>query len=175
MSRFVTLVVLLMIALASPRAADQTPRPLPLSSTSSWLPRGVEALPPELLELLRTNPYAFFRIVNRTWASRVCEAFGNRQAVVRVRLHGDAHVEQYAITDTAFGLDDFDDTAEGPATIDLVRFIGSIIIATHERGWDDQAAGITDQFLRGYQLGLNDPSFVPDVRAFVQRLRQTTV
>ena len=32
-----------------------------------------------------------------------------------VRLHGDAHVEQFAFTNDAWGLDDFDDSARGPA------------------------------------------------------------
>ena len=49
------------------------------------------------------------------------------------RLHGDAHIEQYALTRAARGLDDFDDSAVGPAVIDLVRFLGSIDLALRNR------------------------------------------
>jgi len=99
----------------APLAREQQPRTDVLK-----VPEGSARLPAEFMQLLQTNPYAFFRFVNRPWASRVCDAFGrDRDALVKVRLHGDAHVEQYAFTDTAYGLDDFDDTAEGPAVIDL--------------------------------------------------------
>ena len=149
-----------------PLAQDQKPRTDVLK-----VPPGSARLPAEFAQLLQTHPYAFFRFVNRPWASRVCDAFG-RDALVKVRLHGDAHIEQYAFTDTAYGLDDFDDTAEGPAVIDLVRFIGSIRVAARDRGWSEQIDHITDEFLRGYQRGLNDPAFRPGVPGFVTRLRQ---
>ena len=66
-----------------------------------------------------------------------------------VRLHGDAHLEQYAFTDTAFGLDDFDNTTEGSAVIDLVRFIGSMRLVTRERGWTGDSERLTDAFFQG--------------------------
>lgn len=136
------------------------------------MPAGSDRLPAEFIQLLRTHPFAFFRFVNRAWASRVCDAFEqDRNAPVKVRLHGDAHIEQYAFTDTAYGLDDFDDTAEGPAVIDLVRFIGSIRVAAQDRGWAEHIDAITDAFLRAYQRGLNDPTFRPAVPRFVTRLR----
>ena len=33
-------------------------------------------------------------------------------------LHGDAHLEQYAITDLGRGLTDFDDSSRGPAIVE---------------------------------------------------------
>ena len=39
-----------------------------------------------------------------------------------VTLHGDPHLEQYAVTDAGRGLTDFDDASKGPAILDLVRF-----------------------------------------------------
>ena len=171
MFRLRPLLVALMLGLlhgAVPLAQDQKPRTDVLK-----VPTGSARLPSEFVQLLQTHPYAFFRFVNRPWASRVCDAFGrDRDALVKVRLHGDAHIEQYAFTDTAYGLDDFDDTAEGPAVIDLVRFIGSIRVAARDRGWTDQIDLITDEFLRGYQRGLNDPTFRSDQPGFVTRLRQ---
>jgi hypothetical protein len=53
-----------------------------------------------------------------------------------------------------------------------VRFVGSIRVAARDRGWSDQIDRITDEFLRGYQRGLNDPTFRPGVPGFVTRLRQ---
>jgi hypothetical protein len=88
-----------------------------------------------------------------------------------VRLHGDAHVEQYGLTSQAHGLDDFDDSAEGPAVVDLVRFIGSIDLAAARRGWQSRTSQAIDQFLKGYQQGLRDPSYVPRTPSLVERLR----
>jgi uncharacterized protein DUF2252 len=164
-------VLALVFALAgfAPRAAADSPQ----KADMLRVPAGSARLPPEFVQLLKTHPYAFFRLVNRSWASRVCDAFGrDRDAQTNVRLHGDAHIEQYAFTDTAYGLDDFDDTAEGPAVIDLVRFIGSIRVAAQDRGWADQIEPMTDAFLRGYQRGLDDPTFRPDAPRFVTRLRR---
>jgi hypothetical protein len=43
-----------------------------------------------------------------------------------VRLHGDAHIGQFAVTADEWGLGDFDDSTRGPAFVDIVRFLGSI-------------------------------------------------
>ena len=86
---------------------------------------------PQLIERLRADPYVYFRFVNRSWGARVCDVFGrDRRATPIVRLHGDAHLEQFAVTKDAWGLDDFDDSARGPAAIDIVRFLGSIALLT---------------------------------------------
>ena len=90
-------------------------------------PESLERAAPELIERLRADPYNYFRFVNRPWIARVCDDLGSdlRDLPV-VRLHGDAHVEQFAIAQDAWGLDDFDDSARGPAAVDIVRFLGSI-------------------------------------------------
>jgi hypothetical protein len=141
-----------------------------------WLPASSEPLAPELVEALRASPYAFFRFANRGWASRVCAAFADDlKSLDQVRLHGDAHVEQYAVTDSAYGLDDFDDTAQGPSIIDLVRFLGSLRLAARERGWSGQFDRLADAFLRGYRRGLNEPSANGPTPRIVGRLRQRPV
>jgi hypothetical protein len=121
---------------------------------------------------MRQDPYSFFRRVNRVWTERVCQAF-SAEKMPSVRLHGDAHVEQYGLTATAHGLDDFDDSAEGPAVVDLVRFIGSLELAAARRGW--RADRAIDQFLNGYQRGLRDPSYSPRAPGVVERLRVKSV
>ena len=80
---------------------------------------------PELARKLAGSPMALFRFVNEAWTEATCAALsGEVPLLPTARLHGDAHVEQYAMTATARGLDDFDDSARGPAAIDLVRFVG---------------------------------------------------
>ncbi|MGH9145408.1 MAG: DUF2252 family protein, partial [Vicinamibacterales bacterium] len=130
-------------------------------------------LPPVLVATLRQDPYAFFRRVNRVWSERVCQAFSHEK-MPSVRVHGDAHVEQYALTSRAHGLDDFDDSAEGPAVVDLVRFIGSLDLAAARRGWQSRTSHAMDQFLKGYQQALRDPSYVPRTPNVVERLRART-
>ncbi|HEY7447604.1 MAG TPA: DUF2252 family protein, partial [Vicinamibacterales bacterium] len=140
---------------------------------SEWLgDQNPSSLPRVLVETIRQDPYSFFRRVNRVWTERVCQAFGSEK-MPSVRLHGDAHVEQYGLTATAQGLDDFDDSAEGPAVVDLVRFIGSLDLAAARRGW--RANRAIDQFLDGYQRGLQDPSYSPRAPGVVQRLRAKPV
>ena len=91
--------------------------------------------PANLLDELRADPFTYFRFINRAWIARVCEAFADVPGVPIVRLHGDAHVEQFAVARGAWGLDDFDDYAQGPVFVDIIRFLGSIDLATRNRGW----------------------------------------
>ena len=78
-----------------------------------------------------------------------------------VRLHGDAHVGQFAVTRDAWGLADFDDSAHGPEFIDVVRFLGSIDLATRQRGWARDRDALWDRFFAGYRAGLTDPNYRP--------------
>jgi uncharacterized protein (DUF2252 family) len=90
-------------------------------------PDSLDRATPQLIERLRADPYVFFRFVNRSWIARVCDDFGaDLRTTAIVRLHGDAHLEQFTLTKDAWGLDDLDDSARCPAAIDVVRFLGSI-------------------------------------------------
>ena len=88
-----------------------------------------------------------------------------------MQLHGDAHVEQYALTKDAWGLDDFDDSARGPALVDIVRFLGSIDLAVRRRGWSRERDRMFDRFLAGYRRGLSEPSDQPPEPDIVRVLR----
>jgi len=153
---------------ATPRpqvAAPQSPRLAPE-------PAQVAAAPPDLLARLRGDTFNYFRFLNRLWAQRVCEAFAaDVQQAPAAQLHGDAHLEQYAFTTTARGLDDFDDSARGPLVIDLVRFLGSIELTARDRGWRRGTDTLFDRFLEGYRKGLADEHYLPPEPAVVQRLR----
>ncbi len=135
-------------------------------------PDAIDVAPPPLIGQLRTNPITYFRFVNRPWVARVCDVFADdMRQLAMVRLHGDAHVEQFALTDTAWGLDDFDDSAQGPALVDIVRFLGSIDLVARQRGWTAKREALFDRFLEGYRRGLAEPGYrfpQPDI---VRRLR----
>ena len=108
---------------------------------------------PDLERRLRADLYAFFRFTNREFAQRVCAAFSERR-MPDVNLHGDAHLEQYAITGSGQGLADYDDAASGPAVLDLVRFGVSLRLMGTLEGWSTDHA--LDEFLRGYREGLSE-------------------
>jgi Uncharacterized protein conserved in bacteria (DUF2252) len=130
------------------------------------------AAPPALQERLREDPFVYFRLLNTDWAAAVCEAFrGELPALPTAILHGDAHLEQYAVTATAHGLDDFDDAAHGPSVIDLVRFLGSTELVARRRGWTADRERLFDRFFDGYSRSLADPSYQPPEPAVVARLR----
>jgi Uncharacterized protein conserved in bacteria (DUF2252) len=129
---------------------------------------------PALVDQLRADPFTYFRFVNHPWIARACQAFADLPAGPAVRLHGDAHVEQFAVTRDAFGLDDFDDAAHGPAFVDIVRYMGSIDLVLREQGWTHDRDRLWDRFLDGYRRGLADPTYRPREPAVVQRLRAKT-
>src|SRR5262245_3256513 len=129
------------------------------------------AASPELLERMRATPHDYFRFINHEWTARVCELFDRDiPHLPTVQLHGDAHIEQYALTSQAWGLDDFDDSTRGPALADIVRFLGSIDLAAQQRGWSRERDRVVDRFLAGYRQGLSAPLESPSQPGIVRRL-----
>jgi hypothetical protein len=128
-----------------------------------------------LRDRLREDPFVYFRFVNREWAGRVCTAFkDDLHSLPTVILHGDVHVEQYAVTADARGLDDFDDAARGPSVVDIVRFLGSVDLIARRRGWTAQRERLFDTFFDGYTRALINPVYLPPDPAVVKRLRART-
>ena len=131
---------------------------------------------PGLAGKVASSPFALFRFVNEAWTQATCEALSDEVPMLpTARLHGDAHIEQYAITATARGLDDFDDSARGPAAIDVVRFLGSLELTAKARGWDRDVPRVIDAFFDGYRHGLEDPAYLPRDPTVVTRLRAEPV
>ena len=116
---------------------------------------------PEVLERVRATAYNYFRLANLEWTARVCAMLGADDLEPIVQLHGDAHVEQFAYMQDAWGLDDFDDAARGPAAVDVVRFLGSLDLAARQRGWSGDRDKLFDRFFEGYRKGLSDPGYLP--------------
>jgi hypothetical protein len=154
----------IVLAIVPPAAGQLRPDPAALAS-----------VPPELIERLRADPFTYFRFVNRRWTARVCEIFADVTDVPIIRLHGDAHVEQFALTKDAWGLVDFDDSARGPAFVDIVRYLGSIELVVRERGWTTRRDALWDRFLEGYRRGLATPDYRPPEPGVVHRLRAQTL
>src|SRR6266550_798219 len=135
-------------------------------------PESLERATPALIKQLRGAPYDYFRFVNRSWIARVCDDFSSDlEGLPVVRLHGDAHVEQFALAKDAWGLDDFDDSARGPAVVDIVRFLGSIDLAARQRSWEKDRDRLFDRFVEGYKRGLAEPHYLPPPPDIIGRLR----
>src|SRR4030042_1245668 len=110
---------------------------------------------PDLLERLTATAHGYFRFVNAAFAGEACPLFSDpASSMPEVNLHGDAHVEQYAVTSLGRGLTDFDDCTRGKAVIDLVRFGSSLLLAARAQGWSAEERRFVDAFLEGYRSGL---------------------
>jgi uncharacterized protein (DUF2252 family) len=132
---------------------------------------------PELLERIEASPHGYFRFINIPFSEEVCRRFADLiHDAPQVNLHGDAHLEQYAVTDLGRGLTDFDDTSVGPAVIDLVRFGVSLELTARAHGWQTRAGEFYERFLEGYRAALMNPTLqapAPTFAAEIQKEFQT--
>jgi hypothetical protein len=126
---------------------------------------------PDLVDRLRETPHRYFRFINAAFTQAVCGRFKDAGGLPDVNLHGDAHVEQYAVTSLGRGLTDFDDSARGPNVIDLVRFGVSLELASRERAWTGEGRRAFDRFLEGYDAALGDPKLEVPPPPIVLRAR----
>lgn len=119
------------------------------------------------------SPFRLFRFANISFSREVCAAFQDLAGrLAPVNLHGDAHLEQYAVSDTGWGLTDFDDSSRGPAVLDLVRFGASLRLAAREQGWPRPSRpDVVGEVLRGYHAALEDPTRAAYPPPIVDRLR----
>ena len=126
---------------------------------------------PALRARLRATPHGYFRFINAAFTRELCRRFkGLKQSQPEVTLHGDCHVEQYAVTELGRGLTDFDDSAGGPAYVDIVRFGVSLHLAARQRGWTREADGIYEAFRRGYREALLEPRTTAPEPAVARRI-----
>ncbi len=127
---------------------------------------------PDLTSRIAESPHAYFRFVGHRFAAAVCKRFeAQATSMPRVRLHGDPHVEQYAVTDLGRWIGDYDDASIGPASIDLVRFGTSAILAGRQHGLSAaQIDGLIAALFRGYAEGLKRAQLPKDPPAFASAL-----
>jgi hypothetical protein len=129
---------------------------------------------PELVHKLHSSPYAYFRLLSDQFAQHVCDEYAETLLDAQtVNLHGDAHIEQYAVTRDGFGLEDFDHGGFGPAVIDLVRFAASIHVACHGASYECRPEPAVEKFLETYRTALNEPDRAPVEPSIVARLRKS--
>ncbi len=128
---------------------------------------------PELLQRILKTPHGYFRYINIPFSHEICRRFLSfLPSAPSFNLHGDAHVEQYAITDLGRGLTDFDDSSTGPAVIDLLRFGVSLRLACMANGWESEAEQLYEKFLFGYRVALTDPETIAPEPALVARIKK---
>jgi uncharacterized protein (DUF2252 family) len=104
------------------------------------------------LAKLAESPFSFFRGTTPLFYRRLFAAFpAALQEAPRTIVHGDLHLENFSVlpgpAGVTYGLDDFDEATPGPASIDLVRGLASIVVAYGE----DQS--LLTAFLDGYGKG----------------------
>jgi hypothetical protein len=169
--RHLAAVAALGVCLGPAVCAAEPPRgPLAERLAISAQPRDLAANP-QLLARLRGSAHGYYRFINVPFSQAVCERFQDVASdLPAVNLHGDAHLEQYAVTSLGRGLTDFDDSSTGPFVIDLMRFGVSLRLAAQAHGWDRDGT-ILEAFLRGYRAALKDPGYLPVEPALVPRLR----
>jgi uncharacterized protein (DUF2252 family) len=127
---------------------------------------------PDLIAKISSTPHAYFRFVNAGFAAETCRLFTDAlTAFPEVNLHGDAHVEQYTVTNLGRGLSDFDDCTRGVPVIDLVRFGSSLVLAARQKGWGLEERKVVDDFLHGYRDGLGGGRLRMDMPVVATRLR----
>ena len=127
---------------------------------------------PKLLKRILRGPHGYFRFINEIFAEEVCVRFRDDLGwIPNVSLQGDAHLENYAITERGRGLTDFDAATLGPVVLDLVRFGVSIHLASRVNGWEKEAEPIVNSFLSGYRAALEDPELTVPPPELVSRIR----
>jgi hypothetical protein len=126
----------------------------------------------EVMERIVDTPHHYFRFVNAAFAREVCRRFADvMPSLPEVNLHGDAHLEQFAVTPHSAGLADFDDSATGPAVVDLVRFGASIKLTLRQKDWSDPTNEVVESFLTAYREGLGPSPPEASIPGVVQRMR----
>ena len=129
---------------------------------------------PALRARLRASPHGYYRFINPAFTREICRRFlGLKQPQPEVTLHGDCHVEQYAVTELGRGLTDFDDSASGPAYVDIVRFGVSLHLAARQRGWRHEADRVYDAFRLGYRQALLEPKTTAPEPTVARRIAQS--
>ena len=128
---------------------------------------------------MRQTPFSFMRGACQGFYSSLTDAGGSVEAPP-AWLCGDMHVENFGTYKgdnrlTYFDVTDFDETALGPVTLDLARFLASIIVGATEWGVaKDDTEALVQRSLLAYatELSLGKPSWIEreNARGTVKRL-----
>ncbi|MBN2011844.1 DUF2252 family protein [candidate division KSB1 bacterium] len=126
----------------------------------------------ELLERIVGSSHGYFRFINIPFSNYMCHYYADILiGQPSLNLHGDAHIEQYAVTDLGRGLTDFDDSSTGPALLDWMRFGVSVHLACEELGWTSAADSMVGRFFRAYRATLENPEMVANEPNIVTKMK----
>jgi len=124
-------------------------------------------------EKMREGPLPFLRATYWRWAETVLDVCPDLKTAPKVLAVGDIHIENYGTWRDiegrlVWGVNDYDEAAEMPYALDLLRLATSAVVAA-VGGMTSGA--VARSILRGYREGLEHPhAFVLDQR--YRRLRQ---
>jgi hypothetical protein len=111
-------------------------------------------------EKMRESPFAFLRATYWRWAESVLEVCPDLADAPAVLAVGDIHLENFGTWRDAegrlvWGVNDFDEAAEMPYVLDLIRLATSALVARKDPG--AAADAICSAILQGYRDGLKAP------------------
>jgi uncharacterized protein (DUF2252 family) len=109
---------------------------------------------------MRESAFVFLRTTYWRWAETILDVCPDLANATRVLAVGDIHLENYGTWRDrdgrlVWGVNDFDEAAEMPYVLDLVRFAASALLGRGTRRITD--AEICTSILRGYRQGLDTP------------------
>jgi len=111
-------------------------------------------------EKMRESPFAFLRATYWRWAETVLEICPDAAEAPHVLAVGDIHLENFGTWRDAdgrlvWGVNDFDEAAEMPYVLDLIRLATSALVARKGLGVTPET--ICSAILQGYREGLKTP------------------
>jgi hypothetical protein len=109
---------------------------------------------------MRESPFAFLRATYWRWAETIFEICPDTASAPQVLAVGDIHLENFGTWRDAdgrlvWGVNDFDEAAEMPYVLDLIRLATSGLVAGKGLGITSDA--ICSAILQGYREGLKTP------------------
>jgi hypothetical protein len=128
----------------------------------NWMRERFELIEDDLTEKhtqMREQPFAFLRATFYRWSalwSKICSDLAEAPELLAV---GDLHVENFGTWRDlegrlVWGINDFDEVAEMPYTIDLTRLVTSVILAKRQNELAIDANDAAEAVLDGYAGGL---------------------
>ena len=129
-----------------------------------WLGRHTRLIPAQLRwkhGLMRQSAFRFLRATFYRWAQVWPEICPKLITAPNVLAVGDLHVENFGTWRDAegrlvWGINDFDEAAPQPYTIDLVRLLASALLAGKENLLAVNQAAMAGAVLEGYRDGLKE-------------------
>ena len=110
---------------------------------------------------MASGPFPFLRATYWRWAETIQDIEPELTVATRVLAVGDIHLENFGTWRDldgrlVWGVNDYDEAAEMPYTLDLLRLATSALLTTSEPSGPD-AQAIADAILSGYRKGLSEP------------------